>query len=153
MMPKRDLPKELIEEFWSYVERLVWKTGRATADEAREETDAYRRLTERKVGDMIYHENAEDVARTIAHGIWWARVRNLLMHEHKMAAHAADNGIASYLNFADKNDFKDSLLEHDAEKVAHDIAHGVASGFEQLASTVVNAVKNGKHLEVKRKGA
>jgi ribosomal protein L25 (general stress protein Ctc) len=133
MIRKRDLPKNLIEKFWSRVRRLVKDQCGLTSTAARAETDGYRRSVESKVGDMIYHENAEDVALTIAHGVWWSQVRELLIHEHEMTPSVADRAVTVFLKFADEKKFKESIFDRDAKSVATIIARGVKYGFEAFA--------------------
>jgi hypothetical protein len=61
------LPGHLIAEFWEEVAELLRKQHDLSEERARQGIAEYRyRLDLHRVGDMVYHENAAHVARTIA---------------------------------------------------------------------------------------
>jgi hypothetical protein len=61
------LPGHLIAEFWVRVEELLQKQHHLTAERARQGIVEYRALLDSKrVGDIIYHQEPEQVANTIA---------------------------------------------------------------------------------------
>src|SRR5436190_4923443 len=60
------LPPYLIEQFWQKVQVLLESDHCLKRDRSREALSRYRKLVEAKVGDMIYHQEARDVAATIA---------------------------------------------------------------------------------------
>lgn len=61
------LPSHLIAEFWDEVETLLRKQHDLTEEQARQGIMDYRgRLDYHRVGDMVYHQDAAHVARTIA---------------------------------------------------------------------------------------
>jgi hypothetical protein len=61
------LPGHLIAEFWATVEKALTERHRLTPEQAQQGIADYRaRLDLRRVGEMIYHEEPERVAGTIA---------------------------------------------------------------------------------------
>jgi len=62
------LPQHLIEEFWLTVKSLAQKKHGLSAAAAEKWTVEFRKLAARRMGDMIYHDEPEAVARTVAGG-------------------------------------------------------------------------------------
>jgi hypothetical protein len=60
------LPRHLVVEFWLAVEQHLVKEHRLRKQDAQSGIAEYRRRTDLRVGEMVYHNNAEDVASTIA---------------------------------------------------------------------------------------
>ena len=63
------LPRPLVEEYWDQVADVVRKKCRLDDGEARSAVTHFRAEIEPKVGDMIYHENADKVAETVINAI------------------------------------------------------------------------------------
>lgn len=61
------LPGHLIAEFWVKVHCVLEAEHKLTKKQARHGIEDYRaRLDMHRVGDILYHSEAEDIARTIA---------------------------------------------------------------------------------------
>jgi hypothetical protein len=61
------LPGHLLAEFWFAVEQQLREQHHLTEQQARSGVGDYRnRLDLHRVGEMVYHNNPEDVAATIA---------------------------------------------------------------------------------------
>lgn len=63
------LPRPLIEEFWNQVASIVKRKCHLSEDRAFAATSRFRNDIEPKTGEMIYHDNVENVAETIANAV------------------------------------------------------------------------------------
>jgi hypothetical protein len=63
------LPQALIEEYWERVFSIVKKKCRLDDRSARMAVAGFRTEIEPKVGEMIYHDNVENVAETVANAV------------------------------------------------------------------------------------
>ncbi len=63
------LPQPMIEEFWGKVEAILEKDCTLPEDQWRKAVSKYRHWVEPKVGEMIYHRDAKDVATTISKAV------------------------------------------------------------------------------------
>lgn len=63
------LPQPLVEQFWQEVQQLLVKEHSLTRERARQAAAAYRHEVEPKAGEMLYHQDATEVATTIAAGV------------------------------------------------------------------------------------
>jgi hypothetical protein len=59
------LPQPLIEEFWHKVQNTLQEDYGKDVRESRRAVDRYRQVVETRVGDMIFHRDAKEVAATI----------------------------------------------------------------------------------------
>lgn len=62
------LPEKLIADFWVQVLLDLVSRHQITGENAAEAVRVYRAMIEYRVGDMIYHRDAEQVAETVADG-------------------------------------------------------------------------------------
>lgn len=63
------LPGYLIEQFWDDVSVIVRKKCRLNEQCARTAVKRFRAEIEPNVGEMIYHDNVDNVARTVVNAV------------------------------------------------------------------------------------
>jgi hypothetical protein len=59
------LPPSLVEQFWEQVSVIVRKKCRLSEHSAHDAVARFRIEIEPKVGEMIYHDGADNVAKTV----------------------------------------------------------------------------------------
>jgi hypothetical protein len=63
------LPQPLIEQFWEQVSVVVGKRCRLSERAARGAVARFRAEVEPNVGEMIYHDGVDNVARTVVNAV------------------------------------------------------------------------------------
>lgn len=63
------LPRALIEQYWDRVSSIVKKKCALNEQSAKLAVSRFRTEVEPKVGEMIYHDNVENVAQTVVNAV------------------------------------------------------------------------------------
>ncbi len=63
------LPQPLIEQFWQQVDRILEAEYCLTGEQSKLAVSKYRQEIEPKAGQMVYHQDATEVALSIANAV------------------------------------------------------------------------------------
>jgi hypothetical protein len=63
------LPQPLIEQYWDRVRGILQKDYHLKRNQSDQAVSRYRGMVEPKAGQMIYHQDAKEVAGTIAQAV------------------------------------------------------------------------------------
>jgi hypothetical protein len=61
------LPQPLIEEYWDRVRRILQNDYQLDSSQSQETVDRYRKEVEPRAGEMVYHQDAKEVAEALSH--------------------------------------------------------------------------------------